>query len=68
MMQDISKGMLYLHTASPPIIHRDMKSLNLLLDSPITSENDNNVCVKIADFGLSRTGDTEMMTGVLGTF
>ncbi len=24
---DIAKGMLYLHTAKPPIIHRDLKSL-----------------------------------------
>jgi serine/threonine protein kinase len=28
---DIAKGVLYLHTRNPPIIHRDIKSLNILV-------------------------------------
>jgi serine/threonine protein kinase len=28
-----AKGMNYLHQFRPPIIHRDLKSLNLLVDS-----------------------------------
>jgi len=51
---DIVLGMQYLHGRDPPIIHRDLKSLNVLLVHPISS-----VCVvpfaKVADFGLART-------------
>lgn len=30
---DVAKGVLYLHTTTPPIIHRDLKSLKFLLSS-----------------------------------
>ncbi|EOA32904.1 hypothetical protein CARUB_v10016229mg [Capsella rubella] len=46
MALDIARGMNYLHCCSPPIIHRDLKSSNLLVDR--------NWTVKVADFGLSR--------------
>ena len=29
---DVAKGMTYLHAHSPPILHRDLKSLNILVD------------------------------------
>jgi len=49
---DIAKGMAYLHSTTPPIIHRDLKSPNVLLT---TDPNNNNTLIaKIADFGLSR--------------
>lgn len=35
---DIAKAMLFLHTASPPIIHRDLKSLNVLFARPILTD------------------------------
>ncbi|KAL3753312.1 hypothetical protein ACJRO7_000671 [Eucalyptus globulus] len=42
-----AKGILYLHTeADPPIIHRDIKANNILLDSRLNA--------KVADFGISR--------------
>jgi serine/threonine protein kinase len=44
--------MNYLHTLSDPIIHRDLKSLNLLLVEEIADEFDTPF-VKISDFGLS---------------
>ena len=47
ILHDIAFGVSYLHGRRPAIIHRDLKSLNILVDS---KEN-----VKIADFGLSKT-------------
>ncbi|KAL4506029.1 hypothetical protein ABPG72_013790 [Tetrahymena utriculariae] len=67
MCKDIATGMIYLHSLEPPIIHRDLKSLNLLLDVPY-QEDSFDYHVKIADFGLARTESKEEMTQVLGTF
>jgi serine/threonine protein kinase len=46
MALDSAKGVLYLHSRSPPIIHRDLKSPNLLVDALWH--------VKVSDFNLSR--------------
>ena len=43
---DAARGMWYLHSRKPPIIHRDLKTANLLVDADYR--------VKVADFGLSR--------------
>ncbi|KAL0045398.1 hypothetical protein WJX82_005613 [Trebouxia sp. C0006] len=43
---DVARGMNYLHSCRPPIVHRDLKSPNLLVDKDLT--------VKVCDFGLSR--------------
>ncbi|KAL4480308.1 hypothetical protein ABPG74_020824 [Tetrahymena malaccensis] len=67
MCKDIATGMIYLHSLEPPIIHRDLKSLNLLLDVPY-QEDSFDYHVKIADFGLARTESKDEMTQVLGTF
>jgi len=41
-----ARGMLYLHSHRPSIIHRDLKSSNLVVD--------NHWVVKVTDFGMSR--------------
>ncbi|BAT80734.1 probable serine/threonine-protein kinase PBL23 [Vigna umbellata] len=60
-----AKGLEYLHeVANPPVIYRDFKSSNILLD-----ENFN---PKLSDFGLAKlgpTGDkTHVSTRVMGTY
>eukprot|EP00347_Sterkiella_histriomuscorum_P008978 403342997 len=67
MALDIAKGMHFLHSQEPHILHRDLKSLNLLMTQPVTKDSDY-VQVKITDFGLSRDDHTEIMTGQAGTF
>ena len=56
---EIAQGINYLHSFNPPILHRDLKSLNILLD--------NNYVAKIADFGWAKLRE-EHMTKLRGTF
>jgi len=54
----VAKSLSYLHENS--IIHRDLKSLNLLVNKYFE--------IKLCDFGLSRVVDTKaLMTGCVGT-
>ena len=57
----IAKGMTYLHSKYPVIVHRDLKSPNILLGTNVRE-------VKVTDFGLSRLRvKTFVNTGPGGT-
>ncbi|KAK1372940.1 hypothetical protein POM88_000324 [Heracleum sosnowskyi] len=58
MALDIARGVNYLHHCSPPIVHRDLKSSNLLVDK--------NWTVKVGDFGLSRLKHETFLTTKTG--
>lgn len=58
----IAQALVYLHSRNPPVIHRDLKSKNVLL----TPEQD----AKLTDFGISRERPDqtdELMTAGIGT-
>ncbi|OQS06782.1 kinase [Thraustotheca clavata] len=57
---DVAEALVYLHTATPPIIHRDLKSSNVLLGKDYQA--------KLTDFGTSRElSDENTMTAEIGT-
>lgn len=63
-MDFLTVGLEYMHHGcNPPIVHRDVKSKNILLNEKLQG--------KLADFGLSKIfpneGDTHVSTVVAGT-
>ncbi|XP_038889837.1 probable serine/threonine-protein kinase PBL17 isoform X2 [Benincasa hispida] len=61
---DVAKGLAFLHGAETPIIYRDFKSSNILLDADFNA--------KLSDFGLAKEGpmgdQTHVSTRVMGTY
>mmetsp|Transcript_17685 Transcript_17685/g.61967 ORF Transcript_17685/g.61967 Transcript_17685/m.61967 type:complete len:347 (-) Transcript_17685:283-1323(-) len=58
MCTDVGEAMNYLHSFKPQIIHRDLKSLNLLLSKVVSGPTDIPL-VKVSDFGLARMKDAD---------
>ena len=54
IVRDIAQGLRFLHASKPPILHRDLKAKNILIDSRFRA--------KVADFGLATK-----KPGLLGT-
>ncbi|KAI0495086.1 hypothetical protein KFK09_025233 [Dendrobium nobile] len=58
-----AKGLAFLHEAEKPVIYRDFKASNILLDSDYTA--------KLSDFGLAKDGpegdNSHVTTRVMGT-
>ncbi|CAL1373147.1 unnamed protein product [Linum trigynum] len=59
-----AKGLAFLHNSERPVIYRDFKTSNILLDSDYTA--------KLSDFGLAKAGpqgdETHVSTRVMGTY
>ncbi|CAI5950061.1 unnamed protein product [Closterium sp. NIES-65] len=58
MAMDIARGINYLHHCTPMIVHRDLKTPNLLVDKNFT--------VKVCDFGLSRNKNSTFLSSKSG--
>jgi tRNA A-37 threonylcarbamoyl transferase component Bud32 len=61
----VAQGLSYMHhECSPPVVHRDVKTSNILLDAQFNA--------KVADFGLARTlinpEELATMSAVIGSF
>mmetsp|Transcript_13196 Transcript_13196/g.31643 ORF Transcript_13196/g.31643 Transcript_13196/m.31643 type:complete len:107 (+) Transcript_13196:2062-2382(+) len=55
IVRDIAQGLRFLHASKPPILHRDLKARNILIDARFRA--------KVADFGLA----TKNKPGLRGT-
>ncbi|TVU07687.1 hypothetical protein EJB05_41078 [Eragrostis curvula] len=62
--RDVARGLAFLHGGGRPIIYRDFKTSNILLDADFNA--------KLSDFGLAKEGPmggkTHVSTRVMGTY
>lgn len=59
--RQILKGLHFLHTRTPPIIHRDLKCDNIFITGPTGS-------VKIGDLGLATLKSASFAKSVIGRY
>lgn len=65
----IADGMNYLHNGAPVrLIHRDLKSSNVLIAEPIEGDDLQHKTLKITDFGLAREVYTTTRMSAAGTY
>ncbi|XP_015263141.1 PREDICTED: mitogen-activated protein kinase kinase kinase 10 [Gekko japonicus] len=65
----VARGMHYLHDQAPvPIIHRDLKSTNVLILEPIENDDLSGKTLKITDFGLAREWHKTTKMSAAGTY
>ena len=56
ILRDVAQGLRFLHSSKPPILHGDLKSKNILIDSRFRA--------KVGDFGLSTKKSKSGLCGV----
>ena len=59
ILLDVSYGLLYFHTHTPPIIHRDLSANNVLLTTDLRA--------KIADLGVAKLLDRQRQAAIVQT-
>lgn len=59
ILLDVAKGLVYLHSHNPPVIHRDLTARNVLLTSSIQA--------KIADLGNAQIIESQALTKTLSS-
>ncbi|XP_052007087.1 mitogen-activated protein kinase kinase kinase 9-like [Xyrauchen texanus] len=65
----IARAMLYLHCqAIVPVIHRDLKSSNILILERVENDDLNNKTLKVTDFGLAREWHRTTKMSAAGTY
>ncbi|KAK2498645.1 hypothetical protein MC885_004808 [Smutsia gigantea] len=65
----VARGMNYLHSDAPvPIIHRDLKSINILILEAIENHSLSDTVLKITDFGLAREWHKTTKMSAAGTY
>ncbi|KRZ51694.1 Mitogen-activated protein kinase kinase kinase 9 [Trichinella nativa] len=65
----VARGMHYLHAEAPvSLVHRDLKSSNVLIKEPIVERNLKNLTLKIIDLGLAREACRTTRMSMCGTY